>query len=150
MLRSVYIHVEWITWSRNEAGSSSSTFVINFFHVGAMQISFKKNHWIFKMVAQDFCLFLCRGRRIHTSGHSDFGILSNMGASSIFTKVYADTASAACPSQSSSLAMTSITLAAVIWGADEPCSVKTALAPESSFTMLGTRLVLYTSEIWVF
>ena len=28
---------------------------------------------------------LCRGRRIHKSGHSDFGILSNLGASSILT-----------------------------------------------------------------
>ena len=30
---------------------------------------------------------LCRGKRIHLSGHSDFGILSNLGASSIFTGV---------------------------------------------------------------
>ena len=53
---------------------------------------------------------LCRGRRIHTSGHSDFGNLSNRGASSNFTRVYADTASAACPSQSGSLAITSVNL----------------------------------------
>ena len=39
-----------------------------------------------------------RGRRIHISGHSDFGIVSSLGASSIFTWVYAETASAACPS----------------------------------------------------
>ena len=77
---------------------------------------------------------LCRGRRIRTSGHLDFGILSNLGASSNFPWVYADIASAACPSQSGHLAMTSITSAAVIWDADEPCSVKTALALESSFT----------------
>ena len=32
------------------------------------------------------------------SGHSDFGIPSNLGASSIFTRVSADIASAACPS----------------------------------------------------
>ena len=37
---------------------------------------------------------------IHTSGHADFGIFGNLGASSIFTIVQADTASAACPSQS--------------------------------------------------
>ena len=57
---------------------------------------------------------LCRGKRIQTSGHSDFGILSNFRASSIFTWVLADTASAACPAQSGSLAITSITFAAVI------------------------------------
>ena len=36
------------------------------------------------MLANDFG-HLCRGRRIHIYGHSDFGILSNLGASSIFT-----------------------------------------------------------------
>ena len=76
---------------------------------------------------------LCRGRRIQTSGHSDFGISSNLGAPFNFIRVYADPASAACPSQSGSLAI--ITFAAVICDADEPCSVKTARAPESSFTM---------------
>ena len=30
---------------------------------------------------------LCRGRRIQMSGHSDFGIFNNLGASSIFTWV---------------------------------------------------------------
>ena len=58
------------------------------------------------------------------SGHSDFEILSNLGAPSICTWVYADTASAACPSQPGGLAMSSITFAAVVWDADEPCSVK--------------------------
>ena len=52
------------------------------------------------------------------SGHSDFWILSNLGASSIFTWMCADTASAACPSQSSELAITFITVAAVICDAD--------------------------------
>ena len=42
--------------------------------------------------------------------HSNFGILSNLRTSSIFTWVYAGIASAACPSQSGSPAMTSITL----------------------------------------
>ena len=51
---------------------------------------------------------LCHGRRIHMSGHSDFGSLSNLEASSIWTWVYADTALAACPSMSGSLAMTSL------------------------------------------
>ena len=47
--------------------------------------------------------------RIQISGHSDFGISNNVGASSILTWVYADTASAACPAHPGSLAMTSIT-----------------------------------------
>ena len=51
---------------------------------------------------------LYRGRRIQTSGHSDLGIWSNLGASSNLTWVWADTASAACPSQPSYLAITSM------------------------------------------
>ena len=73
------------------------------------------------MSAHDFG-HLCRGRRIRISGHSDFGILTNFG---VF-HIQADTASAACPAQSGGLAMTSITSAAVICDADEPCSVNTA------------------------
>ena len=42
---------------------------------------------------------------------------------SILHEYKADTASAACPSQSAYLAITSITFATVIWDADEPCSV---------------------------
>ena len=53
------------------------------------------------------------------------GIFNNFGASSIFTWVQADTASAACPSHPGSLEMTSITLAAVICDADELCTVNT-------------------------
>ena len=79
---------------------------------------------------------LCRGKRLQKSGHSDFTILSNLGAPSNFSRVQADTASAACPSQSGGLAMTCITFAAVIWDADDPCSVNTAYDPGSSFTML--------------
>ena len=69
---------------------------------------------------------LCRGRRIQMSGHSDLGIFKNLWASSIFTWVYADTASPACPSQPGSLEMISMILAAVIWDAEDPCSVNTA------------------------
>ena len=97
------------------------------------------------MFAQDLG-HLCRGRRIHTSGHSDFGILSNLGASSNCTWVYADAASAACPVQSGRPAKTSITFAAVIDKANNPCSVNTAYAPESSFTMSprsATRLLYF-------
>ena len=69
---------------------------------------------------------LCRGKRIQIYGYSDLGIFSNCEASSIFTRVSADTASAACPSQPDSLVMISMTFAAVICDADEPCSVNTA------------------------
>ena len=78
---------------------------------------------------------LCRGRRIQMSGHSDFGTFNNVGASFILTWVWADTASAACPAHPGSLALASITVAAVICNAEEPCSVNTAWEPESSFTM---------------
>ena len=57
---------------------------------------------------------LCLGRCIQISGHSDFGIFNNVVASSILTWVYADTASAACPSQPGNLEMISVTYAAVI------------------------------------
>ena len=63
------------------------------------------------------------------SGHSDLGSVSNAGASSILTWVQADTASAV------TLAITSITFAAVICDDDGPCSVNAAYEPESSFTM---------------
>ena len=51
---------------------------------------------------------------------------SSFGASSIFTWVLADTASAACPAHHGSLDMISMTFAAVICDADDPCSVNTA------------------------
>ena len=60
------------------------------------------------------------------SGHSDLGILNNFGVSSILIWVSADTASAACPAQPGNLEMISMTFAAVICDADEPCSVSTA------------------------
>ena len=69
---------------------------------------------------------LCFGRRIQISGNSDFGIFNNVGASSLFTWVQADIASAACPAHPGSLAMTTITFVAVICDADEPCSVHSA------------------------
>ena len=88
---------------------------------------------------------LCRGRRIHISGH---WILSNLGASSILTPVHAGAAPAACPPQSGSLAMTSMT-SAVIWDADEPCSVETALASESSCSM-SPRSTTRPLYLWSF
>ena len=89
-----------------------------------IQISVKRNDWVF-LLDHDLG-HLCRGRRIQMSGHSDLGIFSNLGASSIFTWVQADTASAACPAQQGSLDLISMTFAAVICDADDPCSVKTA------------------------
>ena len=69
---------------------------------------------------------LCFGRRIQLTGHSDFGMSNSDGASSFLTWVETDTASAACPLHPGSLAMTSISSAAVICDADEPCAVNTA------------------------
>ena len=60
------------------------------------------------------------------SGYSDLGIFSNFGECSILTEVSADTASAACPEHPGSLEMISMTFAAVICDADDPCSVNTA------------------------
>ena len=57
---------------------------------------------------------MCCGRRIQISGHYDFGIFNNVGASSILTWVLADTASAACPAHPGSLDIIPITFAAVI------------------------------------
>ena len=51
---------------------------------------------------------------------------NNLGASSILTWVYADTASAACPAHPGNLDMISMTYAAVICDADDLCSVNTA------------------------
>ena len=133
------LHWRWVhpkyTWSRNEVGSSRSTFFINFFHMGAMFRFFQPwwchprtsmktilvsdertsipNSILFSHPSCDGtssnCLshespasgcpykfrsrgttgsslcdvdvgHLCRGRRIHMSGHSDFGSLSNLGS----------------------------------------------------------------------
>ena len=90
---------------------------------------------------------LCRGRRIQISGHFDFGNFNNVGASSILTCVWADTASAACPAHLGSLDIASITFAAVICDSDDPCSVNTAYDPESSFTMSRRSITLH-SYFW--
>ena len=77
----------------------------------------------FTMLDQDSG-HLCR---VQISGHSDLGSFNNnVEASSILTWEKADIASAACPADPGSLAMISITLAAVICDADESCSVNTA------------------------
>ena len=68
------------------------------------------------------------------SGHSDLGIFNKDGASPILTWLEADTASAACPADPGSLDMLSMTFAAVICDADDPCLVNTAYAPESCTT----------------
>ena len=56
------------------------------------------------------------------SGHSDLRMFQYFRASSILP----DAASPACPAQTSNLEMISMTLAAVICDADDPCSVNTA------------------------
>ena len=88
---------------------------------------------------------LCFCKRFQISGHSDFGIFNNVGASSTLTCVLADTASDACPAHPGSLEIMSMTFAAVICDADDPCSAKTAYDPESSFTLSprSTTLPLY-------
>ena len=99
----------------------------------SVQISFKRNHWIFN-IWRRFRSFMSwetypyiRTLWLWNPEH--------LVASSIFTWVHAGTASAVCPSQSGSIAaMASISFATVIWDADEPFSVKTAKVPESSLT----------------
>ena len=88
---------------------------------------------------------MCFGRRIQISGYSDFGIFNNVGASSILTWVSADTASAAGPAHPGGLDIMSMTFAAVICDADDPCSVNAAYDPDSSFTTSprSTTLLLY-------
>ena len=72
-----------------------------------------------------------RGRRMQIVGLSDLGPSQKSGTSSIFTWVQADTASLASPAQSSSLDITSNTLAAVMCDAEDLCSANTAYDPES-------------------
>ena len=89
---------------------------------------------------------LCFGRRIQNIwifGPWEFS--NTYGASSIFTWVLADTASAAFPEHPGSLEIMSMILAAVICDADDPCSVNTAYDPESFFIMSpwSTTLPLY-------
>ena len=50
-----------------------------------------------------------------------------------------DTASPACPEHPSSLDIMSMTFAAVIWDADDPCSANTAYEPGSPFTIVSSE-----------
>ena len=61
----------------------------------------------------------------------------------------ADAASAACPAHPGSLAMTSITFAAGICDADEPCSMNSACEPESFLTM-SPRSTTWPLYFWCF
>ena len=76
------------------------------------------------------------------SGYSDLGIFNNFGASSIFVLQRTLHPLLAHPG---SLDIMSMTFAAGICDADDPCSVNTAYDPESSFTMSppSTTLPLY-------
>ena len=67
----------------------------------------------------------------------------------MFLRLLAGTASSACPAYPSNLAKKSIILAAVICEADDPCSVKTAHAPESSFSM-SPRSTSRPMSFWCF
>ena len=80
---------------------------------------------------------LCFGTRIEISGHSDFGIFNNVGASSILTWVLADTASAACPEHPGSLEKCPWLLRLSI--ATLMIPAHTAHDPEASFTMSPRR-----------
>ena len=51
---------------------------------------------------------------------------NDLWASFIFIWVQADTASAACPAQAGNLEIISMIFAAVVWEAEDPCSVNTA------------------------
>ena len=171
-------HSRWVhskdTWSRNEVGSSRTTFFIKFSTwrpcSGSFQpFSFRPRKPIRIILVfheqtniQNLVLFPTqmptelprtviptlvqqvgvRTNLAHDLGHSSRGRRLQISgrwnpeqSGSIFTWVYADTASAACPAHPGSLAMASIGFAAVICDADEPCSVKTAWAPETSFTL---------------
>ena len=74
---------------------------------------------------------------------------NNVDASSILTWVYVDPASAACPEHPGSLEIMSMTFAAVIWDANDPCSVNTAYDPESSFT-ISPRSTTRPLYFWCF
>ena len=89
------------------------------------QISLKRNDWVFHTGPW----FKAIRVLVDVSIYLDILLLG----SSILTWVSADTASVACPSQPGNLEMISMTFAAVIWDADDPCSVNTTDDPESSF-----------------
>ena len=107
----------------------------NLANVLSKKVSFQRYHRIFNV-------FSGFGPFVSWKTYSNVWTLrcGNIEKSGSILQVYLGgvgsfSASAACPSQSGHLAIKSITFAAVIWAADEPCSVKTAYAPESSFTM---------------
>ena len=73
---------------------------------------------------------LCRDGQIQMSGNSDWGILNNLGASTIYIWVHANIVSAVYPSHPSSLyMMMSMAFAAFICDVD-PRSMNTAWEPE--------------------
>ena len=115
-----------------------------------IQISFKRNDWIFH--TGPLILAICASVDVSKYLGILTGNFNDVCASSILTCVKADTASAACPEHPGSLDIVSMTFAAVIWDADDPCSVNTAYEPESSFTMSprNTTPYLYIFDMEVF
>ena len=85
---------------------------------------------------------LFRGVRIQKSGHSDFGILSSLGAPSDFTWVYRQVLRRLLVH----LAMTSMTFAAVICEADEPRPVNTTTLP-LYFWNCGSNSAVFWDDI---
>ena len=92
----------------------------------------------------------CPGRRVHLSGHPDFGMSSNSGA--LFSSWVRAAASAACDAKPGSHAMTSIAFAD-IWEADELCSFNMAYEPESIFHSItlehNPASVLLLLQLWL-
>ena len=92
----------------------------------------------------------CPGRRVHLSGHPDFGMSSNFGA--LFSSWVRAAASAACDAKPGSHAMTSIAFAD-IWEADELCSFNMAYEPESIFHSItlehNPASVLLLLQLWL-
>ena len=92
-----------------------------------------------------------RVKRLQITGHSASDNLNDYVTTSIFLVCGADAASLASPAHPDSLEIKCSTLAAVVCDAEEPCSVHTALEPESSFTVLprNTRRRLYFWNFFV-
>ena len=85
---------------------------------------------------------------VDASRYLDILTFKKFGASSIFTWVQAGSASAACPEHPSSLEIMSMTFAAFICNADDPCSANTTkILNHFPQCHLGKQLYLCTFDI---
>ena len=98
---------------------------------GTVQISFKRKPLGLQRLTMIWAICVVED----VSVHLDLEFFATLERPPFFTWVSADTASAVCPAHPSNLAITSTICAAVFCETDDPCSVNTAYAPESSFTM---------------